>query len=142
MWQWITGKFNDLVSFFTGLPGRLGGIFAGMWDGILNAFKSVLNGVIDLWNKLHFTLPKIDLGPLGKIGGGDIGVPTIPHLAQGGLVTASGLIYAHAGEAITPMPSGGMGPALHIEHATFNSAVDVDLIAKRIEFAIGAGMRV
>ena len=133
MWQWIKDKFNDLVSFFTGLPGRLGGIFSGMWDGILNVFKSVLNGVIDLWNKLHFTLPKIDLGPLGSIGGGTIGVPTIPHLAQGGLMTSSGLIYAHAGEVISPAP-GGTGPAIHIENATFTDEADIELLMRKATF--------
>lgn len=137
----IKRHWGEITDFFKGLPGDIERIFASVWGGIETAFKDVLNAVIDLWNDLHFTLPKIDLGPLGKIGGGDIGVPHIPHLAQGGLVTQTGLIYAHAGEAITPMP-GGMGPALHIENATFNSAVDVDLIAKRLEFAVGAGMRV
>jgi hypothetical protein len=137
--KWVTGEFDKLTGFFTGLGGKLGAIFSHMWDGIYDAFKGVLNDVIDLWNKLHFTLPKIDLGPLGKIGGGDIGVPQIPHLAQGGLITQTGLIYAHAGEAITPAPAGRGGPTVHIENATFNSAVDADLIAKRIEFATSAG---
>ena len=134
VWQWIKDKFNDLVSFFTGLPGRLGGVFSGMWDGILNAFHGVLNGVIDLWNRLHFTLPKIDLGPLGSIGGGTIGVPYIPHLAQGGLMTGDGLVYAHAGEVISPAPR-GTGPAVHIENATFNEPVDLELLLAKMEFA-------
>ncbi|HEY2300785.1 MAG TPA: hypothetical protein VGH66_02775 [Acidimicrobiales bacterium] len=137
--NFIVGIWNDLVGFFTGLPGRLGGIFEHMWDGIEDAFKAVLNGVIDLWNSLHFTLPKIDLGPLGKIGGGDIGVPHIPHLAQGGLITQSGLVYAHAGEAISPIPGGLGGPALVIQNATFQDATDVDLLMSKAEFAVSAG---
>jgi hypothetical protein len=30
---------------------------------------------------------------------------------------------------------------LHIENAVFNQPVDADLVAKRIEFALGAGVR-
>ena len=136
VWQWIKDKFNDLVSFFTGLPGRLSKTFAGMWDGILNAFRSVINGVIDLWNKLHFTLPKIDLGPLGSIGGGTVGVPSIPHLAQGGLMTSSGLVFAHAGEVITPAPAAARsGPVVHIENASFSDQVDVDVFMARVAWS-------
>jgi hypothetical protein len=136
--NFVVGVWNGLVGFFTGLPGRLGGIFEHMWDGIEDAFRAVLNGVIDLWNQLHFTLPKVDV--LGvHLGGETIGVPSIPHLAQGGLLTSSGLVYAHAGEVISPAPTSPRGPTLHIEKATFNSAVDADLIAKRIEFATSAG---
>jgi hypothetical protein len=36
-------------------------------------------------------------------------LPAIPYLEQGGLVTKTGLIYAHAGEAVTPMPKGAGG---------------------------------
>ena len=134
VWNWVKDKFDDLVSFFQGLPDRMGKAFSGMWDGIKDAFRSVLNGVIDLWNKLHFTLPKIDLGPLGSIGGGTIGVPSIPHLAQGGLMTGDGLVFAHAGEVISPAPAAAArgGPLVHIENASFSDAVDVDVFMSRV----------
>ena len=126
----ITRHFDDLVSFFQGLPSRIGSAVAGMWNGILDAFRTVINGVIDLWNRLHFTLPHIDLGPLGTIGGGTIGVPQIPHLAQGGLITRTGLVYAHAGEAITPAPA--RGPLIAIANAHFTDPVDVDVLFGRV----------
>ena len=113
------------------------------WGGIETSFKDTINAVIDVWNKLHFTLPKIDV--LGAhIGGETIGVPTIPHMASGGIVTFATLaLIGEAGpEAVVPLGKGGTGPALHIEHATFNTATDVDLLAKKLEFAVGAGMRV
>ena len=138
VWSWVKDKFNDLVSFFTGLPGRLAGIFSGMWDGIYSAFRSVINAVIGLWNKLHFTLPSIDLGPLGKIGGGDIGVPHINPLAAGGIVTRPTLaLVGEAGpEAVIPLNKARMGPAVHIEHATFSDQVDVDLFMARAAWAV------
>lgn len=132
--DWITGAWGTLVGFFTGLPGKIANAVSGMWNSILDGFRSVINGVIDLWNKLHFTLPKIDLGPLGSIGGGTIGVPTIPHLAQGGLMTGDGLVYAHAGEVISPAPAGVGGPAIHIENAHFSDGADIELLMRKATF--------
>jgi hypothetical protein len=143
--DFITGLWNDFVKFVSGLPGKLAGYFTHMWDGIYDAFRAVINDVIGLWNKLHFTLPKIDLGPLGKIGGGDIGVPQIQPMATGGIVNRAtlALIGESGPEAVIPLDGRhGMGPALQINNATFNSAVDVDMLSKRLEFAINAGVRV
>jgi hypothetical protein len=128
----VKGTWTTFETWITGLPGRLLHTFDGMFDGISGAFKAAINWVIGAWNGLKFTLPSLNLGPLGKIGGWTIQVPQIPKLAQGGLVTTSGLIYAHAGEAITPLPRGRMGPVLHIEHATFADPVDVDVLTQHI----------
>jgi hypothetical protein len=131
----IIKNWNSIVNFFTGIPGDIRKIFDKIWGGIVDAFKAVINAVIDIWNKLHFTLPKVSI--LGvHIGGETIGVPQIPHLAQGGLITSDGLIYAHAGEAITPIDKVPRGPAVNIEHAHFNSEVDVDLFMRRAAWVV------
>ncbi len=136
--QWVKDQFNGLVSFFSGLPGRMGRMFAGMFDGIWEAFKSAVNRLINGWNSLHFTLPSIDthIPGVGKIGGSTVGVPRIQPLATGGLITASGLFYGHAGEAVTPLPKGGLGPAVVINDAHFSSAVDIDLFMRRVAFEV------
>jgi hypothetical protein len=140
----LVKHWDDVEAFLRGLPQDISNIAAGMWHGITDAFLDAVNAVIDVWNRLHFTLPKVDV--LGvHIGGESIGVPQIPHLAQGGIVTQSGLIYAHAGEAVTPAPgnrTGGPGPLVAIHHSTFNSATDVDMIAKKLEFALRANLRI
>ena len=144
MWHWVSdeakrikdlvvGYWNNFLGFFRGLPGDIARIASGMWDGILSAFKGIINRVIDVWNDLHFTLPHVDI--LGvHIGGESIGVPHIPHLAQGGLITQTGLVYAHAGEAITPIEKAGRlgGPAVQIQNATFSSDIDVDAFMRRV----------
>ena len=137
----IERHWGDIMDFFKGIPNDMRRIFADVWGGIVDAFRAVLNSVIDLWNQLHFTLPKVDA--LGvHIGGETIGVPTIPHLAQGGLMTADGLIYAHAGEVISPAPAGANGgPLVQVVGATFNSATDIDMLCKKIEFAIETRQR-
>jgi hypothetical protein len=126
----IVRHWDDLVGFFTSLPGKIAGIAAGMWHGISDAFKDTINFLIDIWNKLHFTLPKINLGPF-HVGGETIGVPHIPHLAQGGLITQTGLVLAHAGEAITPIDKVPRGPAVVIQNANFSTELDVDAFMRR-----------
>ena len=140
---WVSSHVGDIVKTITGLPARITAAAKGMFDGIWHAFRDAINHVIDLWNKLHLTLPKIKLPfGLGHFGGETFKVPQIPHLAQGGLITQTGLVYAHAGEAITPAPGGAGGPALHIEHANFTEPVDLDLLMKKLEFALTAGLPV
>jgi phage-related protein len=106
---WVREKFNGLVSFFGSLPGRVGGAFAGLFDGIKHAFRSAINWVIGKWNGLEFSVPKVDLGPLGSIGGGKIGVPDIPMLATGGVVRGQGApwVTGEAGPEVNQIMPGG-----------------------------------
>lgn len=160
VWQWLSANWPLLLAILLGpfavlaleivkhrdsilktigeIPGKINAIASGMWDGILHAFKAMINGIIDAWNSLQFKTPSVDI--LGKhIGGETIGVPRIPHLAEGGLITQTGLIYAHAGEAITPAAAvGRTAPAVHIEHAEFSSDVDVTAFMKRAAFVVQA----
>jgi hypothetical protein len=125
--------WSDFVNFFTGIPGQIAGIASGMWNSIGNAFVDVLNFVIGAWDRLHFKTPSVDIFGF-HTPSVDIGMPSIPkipHMAQGGLITASGLIYAHAGEAITPAPAGSSGPAVVVNNAHFSSGVDVDAFMRR-----------
>ena len=130
--QAVKKTWNDLVGFFTAIPGRIASVASGMWDGILEAFRGMVNGIIDIWNSLHFTLPKIDAGPI-HIGGETVGVPHIPHLATGGIITRDGLVYAHAGEAITPARS---GPAVVVQNASFSEGIDVEAFMRRVAWTL------
>jgi hypothetical protein len=126
----ITTNFDTLVGYVTGLPGRLASAGAHMWDWVSSTFKGVLNDVINAWNSLKFTTPSVDIFGL-HTPSVTIGVPQIPHLAQGGLITQSGLVYAHAGEAITPIPANIGGPAVSIQNAHFATELDVDTFMRR-----------
>jgi hypothetical protein len=131
VYGWIQGVWNNMLGWLAGLPGAIGARLGHMWDSIFNAFRGVINMVIDLWNRLHFTLPAINFGPI-HLGGTTIGVPTIPHLAQGGLMTSSGLVFAHAGEVITPAPAAAhRGPVVNVEHATFATELDIESFMKK-----------
>jgi hypothetical protein len=130
----IEQNWNAFVGFFTGIPGQIASIGAHMWDWMAAGFKAAVNAVISAWNSLHFTTPSVDIFGL-HTPSVTIGVPQIPLLAQGGLITKEGLVYAHAGEAITPIPSGAMGAGVKIEHAHFYKELDVDATMKRLAWA-------
>ena len=81
-------KFDSFVGFIRGIPGRIAGALSRMWDGLKSGFRSAINWVIGKWNSLHFTIPSFSV--FGKsFGGGTIGVPHIPQLASGGIVSAT-----------------------------------------------------
>jgi hypothetical protein len=100
--DWVTDKFNDLVTFATRLPARMSSALGGLFDGLRNTFLSAVNFVIDKWNsfELKIDLPKV-------LGGGsiEIGTPNIPHLATGGIVTRPtvALIGEAGPEAVVPL---------------------------------------
>lgn len=85
--DFVVDKFNAVVDFFTGMPEKISKAASGMWDGIKNAFKSVINWIIRAWNGLEFGIPGFDPpGPGPTFPGFTLGVPNIPLLAQGGPV--------------------------------------------------------
>ena len=118
------GFFQREVAGFT----QIGKAIA---DGFSGAFKAAFNGIGDIWNntvgRLSFHIPSWVPG----VGGKGFDVPNIPHLAQGGLITTSGFVYAHAGEAITPMRNPVHGPAVNIEHVHLADTMDIDLFMRR-----------
>lgn len=120
--HWIVDKWNGIISFFRGVPGKISSIGASMWNGLRDGFKTVVNWIIGAWNSLHFGIPSINLGPLGSIGGFDVGVPQIPYLARGGIVTRPTVaMIGEAGpEAVIPLDrAGGVGGGNHF-HFTFS----------------------
>ncbi|GAB4582627.1 hypothetical protein Ntsu_04590 [Nocardia sp. IFM 10818] len=91
---WVVSKFTELITFVVELPGKISSAASGMWDGIWNAFKSVINLIIRGWNSLEFKIPGFKVGPVGY-DGFTLGLPKIPELAGGGLagVDGSGRIF-------------------------------------------------
>lgn len=105
VFQTILGVFGTFVSYVKGLPGKLANVGKGMFDFIKTGFKTAINWVIEKWNNLHFTIPKVDLGPLGSIGGGEVNFPDIPKLAAGGTIMSAGLsLIGERGPEILRLP--------------------------------------
>jgi hypothetical protein len=112
--DWIRNKFNAFVAFVGGLPGKVRAKLSSMWDGLKAGFRVAINYVIGKWNSLQFTIPSFSI--LGKsFGGGTIGTPNIPQLADGGIVKArAGGTLVNVGEggqdeAVVPLGRGAQG---------------------------------
>jgi phage-related protein len=105
VWRFVTDKFQAIADFFGGLVGKIGDTARA----IVDAIKTPINALISLWNGLAFAIPSIaipevDLGPLGKHGGGTLGgfridFPDLNYLAKGGVLTSPTLFVG--GEAGT-----------------------------------------
>ena len=124
--DWIVDRWNDVVGFITGLPGRITSAASGMWDGIKDAFADTFRAIIRWWNDLRFpefTLPTLDLGILGTYGGGTIGGWNLPDihlagLAAGGTTTSSGLVMVgERGPEVLSLPTGATVTPLERIHA-------------------------
>ncbi|AXQ65140.1 tape measure protein [Gordonia phage Schmidt] len=95
--QWITDKWNALLGFFQGLPGKVTSALSGMWDGLKEAFRGALNWIIEKWNNFSISMKIPDNIPLIGGKGFTIDTPDLPLLATGGVAGAGrrrdGLLY-------------------------------------------------
>jgi phage-related minor tail protein len=117
----VVGKFNAIIDFLEGLPGRfssagtnlsqaLADAVKGGMNALITFFEDGLNKIIGVWNSLEFKVPKVNLGPLGSIGGGTVGVPdiplvNIPRLEKGAFdILTDTLAQLHKGEMVVSQP--------------------------------------
>jgi hypothetical protein len=122
--DWIGNRIDDIVSFFTGLPGRITTAATGAFTGLYNSFAGTLNSIIRAWNdfELGFSWGGKDMpGPIPDVPGFSMSIPTpnmpyIPMLANGGIATGATLAMIGEGgrdEAVLPLPhnwrNGGFG---------------------------------
>ena len=122
--DWISQKIDEIVGFITGLPGRIAAAASGMWDGIKDSFRAVLRAIIGWWNDLtfpSFTIPSVDLGPFGSLGGQKIGGWELPNISIPGLA-----------DGATVMPRAGGTLALLAEAGRAESVVDTGMLNKAL----------
>jgi hypothetical protein len=106
----VSNGWDIIKNYFMTAGDFIQNIGSTMWDGIKDGFRAAINWIIDAWNRLSFTVPSVDLGPLGTLGGGTIDFPNIPRLAHGAFATArpGGMLanIAEAGqdEIVSPVP--------------------------------------
>jgi hypothetical protein len=124
----IVGAWNTLWSGIQRIGQQImafvGDLFRPLVDGInwaVGIVKDAWNGFARAWNGFQINIPKIEIpNPLGgfiTLGGGSIGLPKLPTLAAGGIITAPTMLIAgEAGdEAIIPLDRmGGMGQVVNV----------------------------
>ena len=112
----ITKTWEALVDAFKIGKDAIVDFFEGMATAIVSAFKTAFNAVASIWNntvgKLSFSIPSWVPG----IGGKGFSVPSIPMLAEGGIVTGPTLamIGERGPEAVVPLNRGGMGDVYNV----------------------------
>lgn len=115
LWNTVKDTFGKIIDFLGGVPGKIADAARGMWDGISNAFKSAINFIIRGWNALKFTVDPFEA--FGhQFGGFTVGTPTIPELAQGGIVNRPTLaLIGEAGpEAVVPLGRLNSGTTINV----------------------------
>lgn len=152
--DWIVARFEDVLGFFKGLPGRVSSIAASLWNGLKDSFRNVLNAIINLWNNLSFTLPTIkipsvDVPGLGKIGGGSWGgqtfsTPNVPTLHKGGQYAAppgrkEGLAMLFDGERVVPPGGAGDGTPIIVNVYPAGAVMSERDLFTAIEDGVAAG---
>lgn len=111
---WIGGALENLISWIgdgglTGAFQAFGDFFKNLWDGIVSAFKTAINWIIEGINALISGLNSIQppawLTELTGITG--INIPTIPYLANGGNIEQAGrVLVGERGPEILDLPGG------------------------------------
>ena len=135
---WVIDVMGGLISFFQSAPGKISGALSGMWNGLVSGFKSAINTIIGWWNGLHFSVPRIDIGPI-HAGGGTIDFPNVPYLAKGGIVShpTLAMIGERGPEAVVPLGRlGSTGGGLHV-HVHTTAVVDNRGMATLMDTALG-----
>lgn len=107
--DWVFNRVEDIVGFFTGMPGRITSAFSSLGSGVAAAFKSA-------WNS---SLGGLVVFPgFNPPGPGSLPRITIPTLHQGGIFPGApgseGLALLQAGERVTPANKSGMAPVVNI----------------------------
>lgn len=102
VWEGIKTAFSKAWDFITGVVSGAKQVFGKVKDAIVGAFKAAINFIIRGWNAIEFKIPGFKVGPV-KFGGFTLGLPDIPELAQGGIVSpVSGGVLARIGEGGRP----------------------------------------
>ena len=117
IWQAFADAGDTVVRAVKGVFRGLGRFFSGVWDDIGGAFRTGLNFVVDMLNgfirflnNFKISIPEIDLGPIGKYGGGSIdpfNFGMIPRFASGVRGFGGGLaVVGETGPELAFLPAG------------------------------------
>lgn len=102
--KFVTDKFGTITKWISDMPGKIAKTSLHMFDGIAQGFKAAINFLIGIWNKLHFHIPGFSAFGV-TVGGFDLGVPTIPKFAKGGIAGGLAEIGEH-GREVVRLPNG------------------------------------
>lgn len=104
--RWIGRRWDDLVGFFSKLPGRIGRAMGSLASVVSNVFKGAVNGAVDglnwfLDNTVNWLIRRVnDLT-------GIIGIPAIPEIPKIPRMHIGGIVPGSPGENVPIMAQAG-----------------------------------
>lgn len=155
-WGAVAGVASAIAGAFGGVVGAIASAVAGVYGAIIGPFQSawsfiqnnILGPLKSAWNGVAHVINSVSIStPAVSILGHEV-IPAfhweppwrVPTLARGGLMTRTGLIYAHAGEVISPAPASATGRSMdqlvRIDHLEMSDKLDVDIFAKRLAWQL------
>lgn len=107
----------------------------GVVSSGINAAKSLYNGFARIWNGFEITIGKIEVAGKTIFGGGTIGLPDIPLMAQGAYVNRATLaVLGEGGGGEYVLPEAKLRRELaRAGGNTYQITVNVDPTANRVE---------
>lgn len=100
----LTGLFDVFAGLFTGnweqMWNGVKEIFGGVWDAIVGICKGAINTLINTINSFIRGANKLQINGIG------IDLPTIPLLAEGGILTSGTAIVGEAGPELVSVSGG------------------------------------
>jgi phage-related protein len=120
VWDTITGVFEDAVDAISDVGKKLWAPIEDGFSAAIDGVKGIWNAFARFWNSIQITVPSVDIPLVGKVGGFTIGLPDLPQLAEGGIVSAPTLaiIGERGPEAVVPLSKGFGTTETHI-HLTY-----------------------
>ena len=132
----VSTGFTKIKNFFGDVKDFIVSGSAAIFTPFYNAFKTVLNSIIGIWNKIDFGIDVTIPSWVPIFGGNKFQLkdifPDVPYLAKGGIVNSPTLaMIGEAGpEAVIPLNgSNAMGNTFNI---TVNGALDAEGTARTI----------
>lgn len=145
--DWAQERWEGLVDFFKGLPGKIKGIFEKVGEFMLAPIKAYFNLYIDAWNWLVGQLNKVNVSVpswVPGIGGKSFGI-NLPRISQrfaeGGWIDEPTLMYGMksgryslAGEKGPEYisPSGGQGITVNVNYPQVRGDDDIRRLKEEI----------
>lgn len=120
-WDKITAVFRGALRFITETGKKLWTPVSQGFTAAIGVIRGAWNSFARWWNSLKISVPSFDVPFVGKVGGFSIGLPKLPQLAEGGIVTGPtlALIGERGPEAVVPLDGRGFGEYhthIHIEN--------------------------
>ncbi|MDD2230952.1 MAG: hypothetical protein PHY48_16310 [Candidatus Cloacimonetes bacterium] len=112
LWSWLQTSFKTisepLSALWRGLWDGIGNTVSGVLEGVKSTIKGFINWMVEQINSIIRSINGIAAKGASTLGMKSISIPTIPALAEGGIVTRPTLaLIGEAGpEAVVPLSRG------------------------------------